>query len=110
MKTIDSQSRVIQLEKSFLETGMFGDGSDGSPIFDGMNTYPNFASTTGIAPNLVYTLTRSIFCKDITIASVKTVNTGGFNIFCTGTLNNSGTITNACAAGTNNSGTSGVSG
>lgn len=85
MRTVDTQGRTVQLDKSFLETGMFGDGSDASPNFDGTNTYTSFASTTGSAPNLVYTLTRSIFCKDITVASGKTVNTGGFKIFCTGT-------------------------
>src|SRR5262245_27540122 len=95
MKLVDTQARAVVLEQSFLETGMFGDGSDLSPTFDGTNTYPAFASTTGSAPNLVYTLTRSIFCKDMTVASGKTVNTGGYKIFCTGTLTNSGTIINA---------------
>ena len=37
-----------------------GSGIDGVASFDGTNTSASFASTTGAAPNLVYTLTRNI--------------------------------------------------
>ncbi|HEY9172184.1 MAG TPA: hypothetical protein VI136_07870, partial [Verrucomicrobiae bacterium] len=94
MKIVDTQGRVVRLEESFLETGMFGDGSDGSPNFDGTNTF-SFASKSGNE----YTLTRSIFCVDMTVGSGKTVKTAGFKVFCTGTLTNAGTITNEGNAG-----------
>ena len=69
MRITDTQGRTVILEKSFLETGMFGDGSDGTPNnFDGTNTF-SFASKVGS----VYTLTRSIFCIDMTVAAGVTV-------------------------------------
>src|SRR5260370_688081 len=100
MRTTDTQGRTIVLEKSFLEIGMFGDGSDGSATnptnFNGTNTF-SFASKAGN----VYTLTRSIFCIDMTVATGVTVMTAGFKIFCTGTLTNSGTISNGGNPGAN---------
>ncbi len=76
-------------------TAIYGDGSDGSVNMDGTNTYANFATTTGSAPNRVYTLTRNVFATDFTVASGKTLNTGGFSVQATGTLTNAGTINNA---------------
>src|SRR5437870_292192 len=105
MTTIDTQGRAVSLETSFLETGMFGDGSDGAVTFDGSST------VLGLVPSSsTYTLNRSIFCSAITVNGGVTIRTAGYRIFCTGTLTNSGTITNAGAAGSNNSGTSGVAG
>lgn len=80
---------------------IYGDGSDGAAAFDGTNTFA-FASTTGAAPNLVYTLTRDIYVTSLTVSSGKTLITGSYRIFCTGTLTNAGTIHNDgnAAAGT----------
>jgi len=58
MTTIDTQGRAVSLETSFLETGMFGDGSDGTVTFDGTST------VLGLVPSSsTYTLNRSIFCQ-----------------------------------------------
>jgi hypothetical protein len=52
------------IEKSFLETGMFGDGSDGAQTFDGTSTVLGITPSGG-----AYTLNRSIFCSSIAIRS-----------------------------------------
>lgn len=87
--------------------GIFGDGSDGSLAFDGTTTHVALATTTGVAPNLVYTLIRDVTATSMTISSGITVNSGGFRILCTGTLtiagvlqNNGGNGGNSGAAGT----------
>ena len=72
--------------------GIFGDGSDGAVAMDGTNTFAGFASTTGSAPNLVYTLTRDVFATTFTLSSGKTLNPAGYRIFCAGTFTNNGTI------------------
>lgn len=77
---------------------IYGDGSDGAVTFDGSTTYASFASTTGSAPNLVYTLTRDVYATTISVSSGKTVNTGGFVLHSTGTLTNAGMITRAGTA------------
>ena len=107
MRTVDTQCRVVQLGKTFLETGMFGDGSDGAVTFDGSST------VLGLVPSSsTYTLNRSIFCSAITINSGVTIKTAGYKIFCTATLlvNSTGIITNAGANASNASGSSGSSG
>ena len=58
MRTVDPQGRVVKLEQSFLETGMFGDGSDGAVIFDGSSTVLGLVLSAS-----AYTLNRSIFCS-----------------------------------------------
>src|SRR5260221_4127256 len=110
MRLTDTQGRSILIEKSFLETGMFADGSDLSASLDGTNTF-SFATKSGSNP-VTYTLTRSIFCVNLTVGGggVSVIlNTGGFKIFCTGTLTNNanGTITNAGLGGGNASAGSG---
>ena len=94
MKFRDIAGNEILTSQAALDVGMFGDGSDSSPVFDLGNTFA-FASLSGNT----YTLNRSIFCKDMTVGLGKTVNTAGYKIFCTGTLLNNGTITNAGLAG-----------
>src|ERR1043166_3260806 len=104
MNLIDTQARVVDLEKSFLETGMFGDGSDGAVIFDGTT------AVLGLVPSAsAYTLNRSIFCSSITINGSVKIKTAGYKIFCTGTLTNNGTITNEATLGGNASGSGAVS-
>lgn len=67
--------------------GVFGDGSDGSATFDGTTT------VIGLVPaSNVYTMVRDIFCTSITINSGVTLKTGGYRIFCAGTVTNNGTI------------------
>src|SRR5438876_2198088 len=107
MRTVDTQCRVVQLGKTFLETGMFGDGSDGAVTFDGSST------VLGLVPSSsTYTLSRSIFCSAITINSGVTIKTASYKIFCTGTLliNSTAIITNAGTAALNAAGSSGSSG
>ena len=92
----DAQGRQIDLRQSFLESGFFGDGSDGSVTFDGTST------VLGLVPSSsTYTLNRSIFCVDLTVNSGATIITAGYKIFCAGTLINNGTISNAGKVGGN---------
>ena len=70
----------------------WGPGSDGAVTFDGTTTYAGFASTSGAAPNLVYTLTRDVLATTLSVSSGITVNTGGYQIYTTGTLSGAGTI------------------
>lgn len=71
----------------------FGSGSDGAVTI---------SATT--------TLSRAMFYSSLTVDSGKTLHTGGFFIFCTGTVTNNGTITGgstiAPANGGNAAGTS----
>lgn len=85
--------------------GVAGTGVDGVANFDGTNTLAAFTSTTGSAPNLVYTLTRDIYVADGSgVATGKTLNTAGFRIFCSGTWTDNGFRQNngGAASGTNN--------
>jgi hypothetical protein len=67
--------------------GVYGDGSDGSPTFDGTTTI------LGISPSSsVYTLTRDLFLASPIINSGVTIITNGYRILCQGTLTNNGTI------------------
>src|ERR1051326_7587554 len=93
-RIVDALGRQDLLDVSTAETGLFGDGSDGSPVFDSGNTFA-FATLVGST----YTLSRSIFCVDMTVGSGKIVATAGFKIFCTRTLTNNGTITAAGGTG-----------
>src|SRR5258708_29326278 len=97
MKTLDTQGRLQQVAapNPFVDD-IFGDGSDSSPNFDGTNSYSAFASGPSSG---IYTLIRSIYCQDLTVASGKTLRTAGFKIFCRGTLTNNGTISNAGLVG-----------
>jgi hypothetical protein len=94
-----------------------GDASDGTVDFDGTNTFTNFATTTGAAPNLVYTLTRDVFGDNITVESGKTVKTanmiliGSLSITINGTLDNSGnngTVSQSGGTDTTNTATAGT--
>ena len=103
MKLINSSGVVSILTAAALEPGIFGDGSDNDAVFDGV-AHPSGSS--GTSP---YLLTRSVFYRNMTVASGKTLNTSGFRIFCTGRLDVSGTV--ACDSPTSGSaGTAGVSG
>lgn len=88
-------------------SGEWGDGSDGVVAFDGTTTFAGFATTTGAAPNLVYTLTRDVQATNVSISSGITVNTGCFQLIATGTFSGAGTL---AADGAAASGTTGGSG
>lgn len=81
-----------------------GTGSDGVVNFDGTNTFAAFTSTTGSAPNLVYTLTRDVYASSLTVANGITVITGSFRVLCNGTVTVNGTLQNngLPAGGVNN--------
>lgn len=85
--------------------GWGGDGSDGTVAFDGTSTFTSFASTTGSAPNLVYTLTRDVFATTLSVAAGKTVNTKNFRVFANVSVTVSGTLQNN--GGNGNSGGAG---
>ena len=75
-----------------LQSQYLGDGSDGAATFDGTTTYSAFSTTTGAAPNLVYTLTRNIYLTNLTISSGKTINPANFIIYVNGTASGTGTL------------------
>ena len=69
--------------------GVFGDGSSGAVVMDGVNTFPGFATLVGS----LYTLTTDVFATSLTINAGVTLNTADFRVFCTGTVTNNGTMT-----------------
>jgi hypothetical protein len=81
----------------------FGDGTDGAVTFDGV------AVVLGMVPNAnVYTMTRDIFCTNITINAGITLRTNNFRVFCESVFHNLGTVN---ASGTNgNNGAAGAAG
>jgi hypothetical protein len=69
--------------------GTYGDGSDGSLTYDGTTTI------LGVVPAAnVYTLNRDIFPSSMTVNAGITIIANGTRIFCTGILDNNGTIHN----------------
>jgi hypothetical protein len=87
-----------------------GDGSDGAVAFDGTNTFASFTTTTGSAPNLVYTLTRDIFATTITVSSGKTLIPNNFRIYASTSFTNSGTVQDRATSPTNGNNGSAASG
>lgn len=71
--------------------GVYGGADDGLAIFDGVKTYPSFATLS----NGVYTLTRDTFLDNGTTVLVGVnLDTGGYKLFVSGTLYNYGVIQN----------------
>jgi hypothetical protein len=67
--------------------GFYGDGSDGSVTFDGTTV------VLGITPVAnVYTLLSDIFLSSATIDSGVTIRPNLYKIYCSGTIENNGTI------------------
>jgi hypothetical protein len=91
-----------------------GDGSDSVLDFDGTNTFSGIATTTGSAPNFVYTLIRDAWATTLTVESGKTLKTAQFGIFATtsvtvnGTLRNNGLV--GATTGSNAGGAGGANG
>lgn len=80
-------NETISSTVSSLSTAAYGDGSDGTQIFDGTTTI------LGLAPSgNTYTLTRDIFLSSSTINSGVSIITNGCRMFCSGTITNNGTI------------------
>ena len=71
---------------------MFGDGSDGSLSIS--------AGTT--------TLTRTMYYSDVTVGGTAILDMGGYKLFCSGTLNNSATI--SCNGGNGGNATGSTAG
>lgn len=84
--------------------GEYGNGVDGTVNMDGTNTFSSFATTSGSAPNFVYTLTRDVVCDTLTVASGKTLNTANYRIIAKTKIQVDGTMT---VAGGNASGATG---
>lgn len=84
----------------------FGSGYQGAVTFDGA------ATILGLVPVAnVYTMVQDISVSAMTVNSGVFINTGGFRIFCSGTLTNNGTIRNNGGAGGNAAGaTAGIAG
>src|SRR5665213_2584890 len=75
---------------STSQTGLavYGDGSDGSPTFDGVTTILGMAPAGGTT----YTLTRDFYFASPIINTGVSIITAGFRVFVNGTLTNNGTI------------------
>lgn len=88
-------------------TEFFGDASDGTVVFDGSTTI------LGLVPSgSAYTLTRDIYCNNITVNTGVSIITAGFRIFAQGTttLTGTGTIKNNGVNGGNASTSTGGTG
>jgi hypothetical protein len=89
-------------------SAFYGDGSDGAIDFDGTNDYPNFATFNG---SDTYTLTRDIYASTLNVAFFVYLKTGGYRIFVSDTLVNTGYIHNNGNDAVNNTlGTGGAGG
>ena len=80
---------VVSVAINTVASWLFGTGSDGAVVMDGSNTFP-FATLAGSD----YTLTRDIQTTSLTVNAgiVLGTGTGGFRIFCQGSVINQGTI------------------
>lgn len=86
---------------SLLASGFFGDGRDGSLVFDGTSTVLGITPSTQTnygptAPGGVsvkqYLLTRDIYCTDMTVDSGVLIFVEGFRVYVNGTLTLDGHI------------------
>jgi hypothetical protein len=83
----------------------FGDGNDGTVVFDGSTTILGMAPSSSI-----YTLTRDFYFDTVTVNNGVTIETSGYRIFAKTLLSNAGTIKRTPNNGTNASGTTKGSG
>lgn len=72
----------LTANSSFIRTGFFGGGFDGSAVLDGANTV-TWASKVGS----VYTMTSSAYVQDLTIANGVSLLPAGFFLYVNGTCN-----------------------
>jgi len=68
-------------------SGIFGDGSDGSVVLDGIATVP-WATLS----NNTYTMTRDAYTASLTVGPNATLIPFGFKTYCQGSVTNNGTI------------------
>lgn len=78
--------RWIKYLDESADSGVFGFGTDGALVFDGIS---NVAGLTPVGN--AYTMDRHLFPTNMTVATGVTVNTSGFGIWGTGTLTLAGT-------------------
>lgn len=69
--------------------GMFGDGSDGAVVLDGVTSY---AGSFGTPASNVYTMARDTMCTSLVINNGVTLKTNNFRCFATAFITNNGTI------------------
>lgn len=111
-----SANRTISFDSTTLTTGFFGDGSDGSVVFDGIATVLSLvpgpatfalgAQTTAgagsVSPSTqFYNLTRDLHLDNCTINAGVLLATGGFRVFVKGTLTLNGYIGAPASSGGN---------
>jgi hypothetical protein len=77
MSSIDIQGRIVQPERSFLETETFGGRSDLGKGFDGTNALPAFPGKSGN----VGTLTPSVFSPGMAVGPAVTLKGAGQRIW-----------------------------
>ncbi len=87
-----------------------GDGSDGNVTFADDGVDHAGSSHTGSAGSYVYSLTRDIFCGNLTINATVTLKPAGFRVFCAGTFTNNGTLSAVGGLGGDGSAGSGGTG
>lgn len=77
-----------QIQYRINNNGLFnyGDGSDGAGIADG-----SMALAGATLAGSTYTLTRDIYCTDLTVSTGVTINPNGYRIFGNGTMTLEGT-------------------
>ena len=83
-----------------FSAGIFGTGYDGNVTLDGTTRPPNpgvgYPTTAPVAG--VYTLTRHIFCNNLTINAAATLIAAGWSVFVLGTLTVAGNLNDDGAA------------
>lgn len=99
-------TRTSYVASLITTAGTYGDGSDGAMTADGSTSYAAFSSLSGS----IYTLTRDTFLTNLIGNTGVSIDTGGFQLFISGTLTQNGTFKitangGAGGAGGNGSGT-----
>jgi hypothetical protein len=96
-----------KINPDFIDSmsGGAGNGTDGAVVFNGTNSYTSFASSS----NNTYELLRNVYATNVTVSGTTTVDTNGYVIHWTGTLDGTGTI-KGITGGNGESGSSGSGG
>ena len=76
-----------RIDNSFV-SNLFGDGSDGTVLLDGTNTFAGFMSKSGST----YTLLRDVYATTLTVNTSVILITGNWRIFATVAVTGAGTI------------------
>lgn len=78
-----------------------GDGTDGAVTFDGTTLYATLATTSGVAPNLTYTLIKDVYATTVVVSASIVVKTANYAVFANVSITNAGSINNNGNAGGN---------